>query len=394
MLLLWLVLLGSCHRKQPADNSYEVVVDIEGCTDCKVKMWLEDTTVHTATSATGRFSLQGVLARPGLYHLGYHSEADKTVSGSVSLFLPTDSVHLTITKQNIRTTFYQRPDIGSYLKNTVVFSTSPLQKEWEQYLLTRDSLWHRYFVDKAVVVGKFHDTFRSGNKALIEQWADSARSFEYRASGYWAAAADIFVRQHPASVLSLHAMLDNRNDRPSVARFRRYYRALPAALQQGFYGRQLDRHLARNEAVNQNSQRLVGQRIERLAGKTPTGQVLDAERLFRRHKLTLVEFWASWCGPCRLEMPKYYQLYKQYNRQGFGLVGVSLDTHYNQWVRAIAADSLRIPHLSELQGGDGEDIRRFGITGIPANLLVDSTGRVVAVNVLVPRLQKTLQQTL
>ncbi|GAB3232792.1 hypothetical protein GCM10027346_20270 [Hymenobacter seoulensis] len=355
---------------------------------------MQDSVINATQTANGRFSLRGVVTHPGLYGLRYVSKADNTVSGYIELQLPTDSIHIRATKKLIRTDFYQRPDMGSYLKNTVVFSTSPLQQQWEQYLLTRDSLWHKFFVDKALVTAKFRETFGSGNKALIEQWADSVNGFNYRASSYWAAAADLFVQQHPTSVVALYAMLDNRNDRPSVERFRQYYQAMPTQLQQSYTGQLLDKQLAKNEGRNQNSQRFVGRRIQRLAGKTPTGQVLDAAHLFQQNKLTLIEFWASWCGPCRMEMPQYRQLYNQYHSKGFGMIGVSLDNNYNKWVQAIAEDSLRIPHLSELQGGNGEDIRRFAVTGIPANLLVDSTGHIVAVDVLLPGLRKKLQHTL
>ncbi|WP_219601029.1 TlpA disulfide reductase family protein [Hymenobacter sp. DG01] len=392
--LLWVALLGGCQQKQPKEYRYLIVADIEGCAECKATLWLEDSTIQAVAAAQGRFSMQGKITQPGLYGIYYKSEADKTVSGWVQLYMPTDSIHIKATKKQIRTKFYQRAGVGSYLKNTVVFSTSPQQKEWEQYLLTRDSLWQKFFVDKALVTAKFRETFNSGNQALIAQWADSVRNFDYRASGYWASAADLFVRQHPTSEVAIYAMLDNRNDRPAVERFRQYYQALPKPLQQSFYGQLLDKQLAKNEGRNQNSQRFVGSYVRSLAGKTPTGQELDAAQLFKQNKLTLVEFWASWCGPCRMEMPKYRQLYSQYHSKGFGMIGVSLDNNYNKWVQAIAEDSLRIPHLSELRGGNGEDIQRFGITGIPANLLVDSTGRIVAVDVPYPGLQKKVQQTL
>ncbi|OUJ74754.1 TlpA family protein disulfide reductase [Hymenobacter crusticola] len=195
-------------------------------------------------------------------------------------------------------------------------------------------------------------------------------------------------------MVSLYAMLDNANDLPSVERFRQYYKAMPVSLQKSFDGRRLDKALAVNESRNLNNQHFVGSYVRGLAGKTPAGEQLDAEQILKRNKLTLVEFWASWCGPCRMEMPKYYSLYKQYNSRGFGMVGVSLDINYNKWVQAIGEDSLRIHHLSELKGTSGEDIKRFAITGIPANLLLDGSGRIVAVDISFPKLQKKLQQAL
>jgi thiol-disulfide isomerase/thioredoxin len=402
LVLLWTVLLSSCQSKQPQqlprEYSYAIVADIEGCEDCEAKLWIQDYTtlkdIDTIKFNDGHFSMRGKITQPGLYNLWYFSEADETISGSVQVYLPTDSIHIKATKKQIRTKFYQKPFTGSYLKNTVVFSTSPLQKEWEQYRLTHDSLWHQYFLDQARLRAKFLQAMGTGNKALIEQTADSAREFDYRFSSYWASAADIFVKQHPASEVSLWAMLDNRNYRPAVERFRQYYRAMPTPLQTSFYGQILDKALAKNETRNRNNQRFVGYRIRHLAGKTPAGKELNAEQLFKQNKLTLIEFWASWCGPCRMEMPKYYGLYKQYHRKGFGMLGISLDDNRKKWTQAIAEDSLHIPHISELQGSYGEDIKRFAIRGIPANLLVDSTGHVVAVDIPFPKLYKKLQQAL
>jgi thiol-disulfide isomerase/thioredoxin len=402
LLILWVAILGGCQPKQrqpPPQTaySYAIVADIEGCEDCEARLWLKgpySKDVDDTRTKHGRFSMRGKITQPGLYNFAYKSKKDITVTGFIELYLPTDSIHVKATRKQIRTKFYQKSGVGSYLKDIVVFSTSPRQKEWEQYLLTRDSLWHKYFLDQAVVWEKLLQAIGTGNKALIEQRADSARSFDYRHASYWASAADIFVRQHPASEMSLWAMLDNRNYRPATERFRQYYQAMPAPLQASLPGQLLDKALAENQSRNQKNQRFVGQRIRRLAGKTPAGKELNAEQLFKQNKLTLIEFWASWCGPCRMEMPKYYGLYKQYGNKGFGMLGISLDDDYNKWKKAIAEDSLRIPHLSELQGEHGDDIKRFDIRGIPANLLVDSTCSIVAVDVPFPKLYKQLQQAL
>lgn len=396
------LLAAGCQQKQKKEYSYRIVADVEGCDDCNVRLFLfhnptGNEVIDSIASQPSHFTLQGNIDQPGFYNMLYSSGTDKEVSGWIEVYLPADSVHIKVAKKKIRTKFYQAPagaEMGSYLQNTVVYSTSPLQKEFEQYLTLHDSLWHQFFVDEALIRAKFAQTFDSGNKALVEQWADSVKNFEYRVSGYWAAAADAFVQQHPASVVSLYAMLANRADLPSVARFRQYYQAMPAELQQSFYGRRLDEALTEGEERNENNQRFVGQRVQSLAGKTPDGKELNAEQLFKQNKLTLVEFWASWCGPCRMEIPKYYGLYKQYNGRGFGMIGVSLDTNYNKWIQAIAEDSLQIPHLSELKGTHGEDMKRFVINAIPANLLLDDTGRIVAVDISPPKLQKKLQEGL
>ncbi|AHJ96697.1 TlpA disulfide reductase family protein [Hymenobacter swuensis] len=397
-LLLLVVLLCGCQReqRQPKEYDYYILADVEGCAECQVRLAFNDFTTIKILDSTvyknGRFALQGKITQPGFYYVWYNSRTDKTVSGAVQVYLPADSIHIEAAKNNVRNKFYRRPDMGSYLKNTVVFSDAPQQKELEQYLLMQDSLWHQFFTDKALVTAKFTQTFGSGNQALTEQWADSVRNFDYRVAGYWSSAADLFIQQHPASEVSLYALLENRNDRAAVERFRRYYQAMPAPVQASFYGRILDKQLARSESRNQNNQRFMGSYVGSLAGKSPVGEALNAGQLFKRNKLTLVTFWASWCGPCRMEMPKYRRLYQQYNRQGFGMIGVSLDTNHNNWLKAIAQDSLQMPHVSELKGINGEDIRRFEITGIPANLLVDDTGKIVAVDISFPKLQKQLQQ--
>jgi thiol-disulfide isomerase/thioredoxin len=400
LLVLWVAMLSGCQQaqQQPKTYSYVIVADVEGCTDCTALLSSDDYTTFRRIDSTrnnnNHFVLKGKITRPGLYSLIYFSKTDNTVGTALNVYLPADSIHITVKKNSIRTKFAHKDFAESYLSNTVIYSAAPQQREWEQYLSLQDSLVYRFLIAKDRKREQLMQAMGTGNKVLIEQRADSARSFDYRAGDYYAAAADLFVRQHPASEIALYAMLENRHNRPAVERFRRYYEAMPPSLKQSFYGQILDKKLAKTEGRNQNSQRFVGHRIQQLAGKTPAGKELNAEQLFKQNKLTLIEFWASWCGPCRMEMPKYYKLYKQYQGRGFGMVGVSLDADYNKWVKAIKEDSLQIPHLSELQGDQGADAKRFGIVGIPANLLVDSTGRVVAVDIPFPKLYKKLQQAL
>ncbi|MBO4475868.1 MAG: TlpA family protein disulfide reductase [Bacteroidales bacterium] len=92
----------------------------------------------------------------------------------------------------------------------------------------------------------------------------------------------------------------------------------------------------------------------------------------------LVDFWASWCGPCRAEMPNVVAAYKKYHDKGFDIVGISLDKNQGAWVKAIADLDMPWHHLSDLQGWNSIAAAVYGIDAIPASLLVNPDGEIVA----------------
>ncbi|KKL88540.1 hypothetical protein LCGC14_1923650, partial [marine sediment metagenome] len=92
---------------------------------------------------------------------------------------------------------------------------------------------------------------------------------------------------------------------------------------------------------------------------------------------TLIEFWASWCGPCRNSNPDLVKLYKDYNDSGFEILGVSLDDNRSNWLKAIDADKLTWTNISDLKGSENEGAIRYGVNGIPDNVLIDSSGTIV-----------------
>ena len=112
-----------------------------------------------------------------------------------------------------------------------------------------------------------------------------------------------------------------------------------------------------------------------------------------RGKVVLIDFWASWCRPCRAENPNVVRLYHKYKDRGFEVFSVSLDQDYNKWVDAIKADGLVWPnHVSDLKGWSSAGGRLYGIMSIPATVLVDSEGRVVARNLRGPQLEQKLKE--
>jgi len=95
-------------------------------------------------------------------------------------------------------------------------------------------------------------------------------------------------------------------------------------------------------------------------------------------KYVLLEFWASWCGPCRAESPNLLKEYKHYKDKGFDVLAVSLDDKKEKWMEAIKKDGMPWTQVSDLKGWKNEVAGLYGINAVPANFLIDPTGKIVA----------------
>ncbi|PHI19375.1 alkyl hydroperoxide reductase [Lewinellaceae bacterium SD302] len=119
-----------------------------------------------------------------------------------------------------------------------------------------------------------------------------------------------------------------------------------------------------------------GAQAPNLVGPSPDGETVDLKDL--RGKVVLVDFWASWCGPCRKENPRVKKLYDKYADKGFEILGVSLDRSKERWVQAIEKDGLGWLHMSDLQHWKSAHAAIYGVRSIPDTVLLDAEGKIIA----------------
>jgi thiol-disulfide isomerase/thioredoxin len=143
----------------------------------------------------------------------------------------------------------------------------------------------------------------------------------------------------------------------------------------------------------------VGDQAPELAYQNPNGDIMKLSDL--RGKVVLIDFWASWCGPCRMENPNVVRIYNEYKDKrytagkGFEIYSVSLDQAKDRWIQAIEKDGLVwASHVSDLRGWKAQGAALYGVNSIPMTFLVDSNGKVIAKGLRGAQLEAALKSLL
>ncbi len=152
---------------------------------------------------------------------------------------------------------------------------------------------------------------------------------------------------------------------------------------------QLKQQKQKEEKEKQGNSTSIGELAPELNFPDPSGKIITLESL--KGNYVLIDFWASWCKPCRMENPNVVKLYNKYKEKGFTVYSVSLDNNKDRWINAIKQDNLTWPnHVSDLKQWQTEATKIYGFRGIPYTVLIDKEGKIVAKNLRGPTLENKL----
>lgn len=196
------------------------------------------------------------------------------------------------------------------------------------------------------------------------------------------------VKDNPDAFVSALIVTDMQSMGASSTEIREYYEMLSNSVKQSPYAAAIKTNLEKVSAVE------IGSEAPKFSGPNPEGEEISLEDAMG--KVTLIDFWAAWCRPCRVENPNIVKVYEKYHDKGFNIIGVSLDREdqRDRWLQAIKDDNLTWTQISHLQFWEEPIAQLYGVRAIPAAFILDENGVIVAKNVRGEALEQKVKELL
>lgn len=351
-LFVWLaaaLFLASC-ASQPADQ-VTIKGDIDGLDNemvyLKVRVDRKWVDIDSALVKNGKFSLQGKITEPQIAYLApkNKSEDEEDAFPAFEIFIEPGDIKLTghVADPNFKVSGSQ-----SHADKDL------LETELEPYSERSKTLYEAYMTAAG-----------AGDAALLETLEKEFDALDAEEKTI----KEIFIRNHPKSFYALHLIRSNLIYTATLEELEQYQAWLDSEILNAPTGVFLTERIALLKRMQ------IGQPAPEVSLPDTSGVVLHLSSM--KGKYVLVDFWASWCTPCRRENPNVVAAYQAFHDKGFDILGISLDDNQAKWKEAIHKDNLTWSHVID-NGWNGESVKTYGVLSIPSNYLLDPDGNIVA----------------
>jgi peroxiredoxin len=364
-LLLTVSVQAQTSRKTTAPtDQYVINGTINGLTNEYVYLFYpqgDEYTTDSVRANNGSFVFKGKIPNPALYSLALSKRSTR-----LPIFMQPGTVMVTANKDSIS-------------KGTI--TGAPLDLLYKEHRRELDS---KVFTRLQAIEKKYAVMKASPSDKLPDSLAKQQSRETQAAFGLADSLSQQFIKAHSSSVVSAYLAQAYYEMEPE--KLEQIYSTLAPQGQQSYYGKQIRTFLDEQAKIG------IGRTAPAFSMADTTGKSVALSSL--RGKYVLVDFWASWCGPCRKENPNVVAAYQKYHDKGFEILGVSLDDKKRLWEKAINADNLTWYHVSDLKGWKNEAAGLYSIKSVPTSFLLDKDGKIIAKNLRGEALHKKLAELL
>ncbi|KAA1243968.1 TlpA disulfide reductase family protein [Aquimarina sp. RZ0] len=365
IILLTIILLSIACEKQ--EKGYSISAETNGFDDGvivyvnAVSESNRPTIIDSTTIQQGKFK----ISLPPVEENDFNYLTFKDIQGNVLFLAENNPIKMTVYKDSLRSTVIKG---GS--ENKLFF----------EYLgkMTAYSKEKQEISNQYQIASKLKETDKA-SKLAVKQEEINRNEKEYRRE---------FAEKHSNSLVAVMALTDLINLKAlSAKKVKEIYTTVEDSLKSSRLGKNLDRLIAASIGKID-----IGSEAEDFSAPTPDGNLLSLKESLG--KITIIDFWASWCKPCRAENPNVVRIYNKYHDKGLNIIGVSLDRNKDHWTRAINNDNLDWNHVSNLKFWQDPIAKSYGVRSIPATFILDETGKVIAKNLRGPALETRISELL